>query len=341
MLAHLLLFACARPHGADTGTGAHGVDSAPDAVSACPDGMVLVPATPAYCIDAYEVQVDADGTAHARAGVVPTEGRSYDEAAAACRRTPAVDASGMTYGTKRLASTREWEDAADGVVGAGGTRWPYGDAYVEGACATLAADGSQPVQQTAASGSYPACVSVFGMFDAIGNLWEWVDPGMEVDVPAALEARAREGYALRADDDGRLHLDAGDPSRLELRIGGLGQDRAPNVAADGALFVRAEQVLSPPERFFPAGFLTVAGPTPSRADAYLPVELVTPAEAGGPWAVTLRAADDGSALTDKRGCAYYTCPPEAQDLHVPVHEHPHDFRGSIGFRCVADPYTAR
>ena len=344
MTTVFLLLACAAPRGIDiaagAGTDTHGADSVPEVAAACPDGMVLVPATPAYCIDAYEVQVDSDGTAQARAGIVPTEGFAYDEAVATCARSPAVNAAGEAYGSKRLARAREWEDAADGQVGAGGTRWPYGDAYVDGACATLAADGTQRLGETAPTGSFPACVSAYGVFDAIGNLWEWVDAGMHVDVAAALEARAREGYTLRADAEGRLHLDAGDPTRLELRIGGLGPDRAPNVAPDGALFMRADQVLAPPERFFAAGFLTVAGPTPSRADAYLPVELVTPGETGGPWGVNLRAADDGLALTDKRGCAYYTCPPEAQDVHAAMHDHPHDFRGSIGFRCVADPYTA-
>ncbi len=338
-----LLLACATSADSDTAAARHaqGADSALEAASACPEGMVRIPATPAYCIDAYEVQVDPDGTAHARPGVVPTESLSHDEAVATCARTPALDADGVAYASKRLARAQEWEDAADGVVGAGGTRWPYGDTYVDGACATLATDGTQVIPHTAATGSYAACVSEYGVFDAIGNLWEWVDADLRVDVTATLEARARDGYTLRADEQGVLHLDAGDPSRLELRIGGLGPDRAPNVAADGALFVRADQVLVPAERFFAAGFLTMAGPTPSRADAYLPIELVTPREVGGPWTVELRTADDGRALTDKRGCAYYTCPPEAQDVHVAVHDHPHDFRGSIGFRCVADPYTAR
>lgn len=64
---------------------------------------------------------------------------------------------------KRLCSAAEWERACEGTAG---LRYPYGDGYVEGACAV-----SQDAPPR--SGQAYACVSPSGAQDLVGGVWEW------------------------------------------------------------------------------------------------------------------------------------------------------------------------
>jgi hypothetical protein len=301
--------------------------------SACGVGMVPVPPdAPAYCIDAFEVAV-VDGALVSAAGQAPETAVSLDEATALCAATPVVGDDGAEHGTKRLPTADEWEDAADGTVGEGGFRFPYGDTADPSACVTLGAGGASQWEGVQPTGSMPACVSPFGVFDAIGNAWEWTDSGLRVDVTAALAARAADGEVLDLDGDGALRLLEGNPWELAVHIAGV---RDPTVGVDEAdrLFLETEQVDGGENPGFGGGYLSPFDGLDDAAD-FLPVQLV--AAAGG-YRVHLVAEDDGATVPDKRGCAWYAGDPEQCTTWAESLEHTHDFEGTIGFRCVADPY---
>lgn len=330
---------------ADSGAGEDsGVDSALDsgpgddtgAVFACPAGMAGVPTeAPSYCIDAYEVAVLDDGTLVSAAGMEPKVGYSYEEAVAACEASAAVDADGVAYATKRLATAREWEDAGDGVVGEGGTPFPWGETFDETLCVTLSATGQPQFEGTQPTGSMPACVSVFGLYDQVGNAWEWTDSGIRIDTDAALAVLLAEGVVLAEGEDDALLLVGGASDALVLDVAGL-QPAGFTVTAEGFLEVEASQIQPALDEFFARGYARA----PELHDTPLPIWLVStdPADPAARCAPATAREYDGRALPDKRGCAWYTGTGGACMLATASYSHLPDFDGTIGFRCVAPPY---
>ena len=168
----------------------------------CPEGMAVV-AT--FCVDRYEayvVELDAQGNEHPHspyetvegltvrakdaAGVVPQGYISRVEAAAACENAG-----------KRLCTADEFVYACSGGDPTDND-YPYGGHERRpGTCnegkgsAMVRLFCYHPTRWTftefndprlnewqgglAPTGSYPKCVSPFGLYDCVGNLHEWVD----------------------------------------------------------------------------------------------------------------------------------------------------------------------
>ncbi len=93
-----------------------------------------------------------------RSGEIPRTAVTWTEAQDLC------DAAG-----KRLCSAYEWEHACAGPAG---LSMPYGDRYVEGACA-ISADARPR------SGQAYACVSATGVQDLVGSAWEWTSSRLQ------------------------------------------------------------------------------------------------------------------------------------------------------------------
>ena len=80
-----------------------------------------------------------------------------------------------------LCTSEEWEDACDQQPGPGGQ--PYATttpaAFQHGDCNF--SQEAAPTSPLALTGSYPKCQTPQGVFDLLGNLWEWSDPGLQTE----------------------------------------------------------------------------------------------------------------------------------------------------------------
>ncbi len=318
--------------GADGGTADGGTDAGP----VCPDGMVPVPTKdPTYCIDAYEASIE-DGLPVSVAGVLPAEGNSFDDARALCESLTAVAADGTELGPMRMATLDEWIDAGDGVVGEGGSAYPYGDVWRDDACATPLADGTTVLKGEVLTGSYPECVSEFGTYDQVGNVWEWADPGVDVDAAGWLDAREASGQQFAFLHDGSIQLVAGTASGLTTQVAGLSSQTL-SVNADGLLVVSDDDVQADDPKFEFKGFLTPDGLGDIAGDDFLPVRVDVTTDLDGFHPIIYTPEEDGQAVTAKVGCAWYVGGETGCRLDAVYWFHTHDFSGSISFRCASPP----
>jgi hypothetical protein len=302
-------------------------DTPPKDLPPCPQEMVPVTrdGVIAFCIDRYEVHAEGKrgdanqvledavrptAIAQSTKGVVPTIDVSWGQAKAICENSG-----------KRLPTSSEWEDAADGTVGEGGLLYVYGDTFDPEACACLDAEAEPIFFYPQESGSLPGCESPFGTFDQSGNVFEWTDPQQTFDHSAWFELNpslTQTGDALLATDDVaqlRLDLPGVDPNSLRLSDGLLTVD-----AGDGWNWGDG-----------PPGGVLIAN------EALLAVEAIVVSEVPGPARIRVRTQDANAPLADKRGGSYYSGTDWSCRNHQQYLGHLHDFSGTIGFRCALDP----
>lgn len=119
-----------------------------DIIGVCPDDMLFIPQKDdqSFCIDRYEWPN--------KNGVVPQTNVSWIRAKLYC-----YDEG------KRLCKQKEWEQACRRTMSQ--RRYPYGYEYTDGKCPT---EGSAPFK----SGQFQQCHEGTGIYDMIGNVWEWV-----------------------------------------------------------------------------------------------------------------------------------------------------------------------
>ncbi len=164
----------------------------------CPGDMIAIDNR--FCMDKYEAaRIDADSAfmgyqralGASRQGVLPWEGLDYTTARTAC------ESKG-----KRLCEPSEWRLACSGP---NNSFYCYGDEYMAGTCNSIDSYCDSIYNgcfndcydcypyHVAPTGSFPACVSFWGVYDLCGNLWEWVDSGYvytETDsIPIAAQLR--------------------------------------------------------------------------------------------------------------------------------------------------------
>ena len=125
--------------------------TAPARVGTCPDGMVYIPDGD-FCIDRFEYPD--------RKGEIPKDYVNASEAVDLCRKVG-----------KRLPTESEFEAAC-----AGSLKLPfgYGEKYKKGVCNI---PGGVAHAKVLPAGSLESCANDYGVFDMIGNMWEWVESG--------------------------------------------------------------------------------------------------------------------------------------------------------------------
>jgi len=177
--------------GSDAGTDVITTDSG------CPASMIAVPANPKYCVDSTEVTfaeygkfvtakgsdtsgqiaVCAANTSYAPSiigsGSIPVRNVDWCDAMAYCtwagkRLCGKIGGGSVPQSDFENPAINQWLYACS----AGGTQpFPYGSTYQSGACNTDL-DAGAPV----AVGSKAKCEGGFpGIFDMIGNVWEFID----------------------------------------------------------------------------------------------------------------------------------------------------------------------
>ena len=314
--------------GDDSGETGETGETGPVTTWRCPDEMasVDVEGTLLYCVDRFEVVVN-DGVAESIEGEVPSTGYRFDDVRTICAQTPVV-VDGVEYGFKRLVGSDEWEDAADGTVGPGGHNYPYGDDFDEDKCATVNQQSEVVYESLFPAGSFPDCISDFGVLDASGNAHEWTDPGQVIDSDAFLA----QFPSLEIDDEGALVSLGSDLSAITTDIAGA---RNPiRVDSDGRVVTATGAEDWNWSTSNPRGYVHGWGDDDGER---MMVEVVPIDEPGGDAWLIARLDEDGEAVTDKRGGAYYTGSPQGYRLSDSYRGHPHDFSGTIGFRCSCDP----
>ena len=171
------------------------VDTATGESGACPTGMAYIPGPYPYCIDKYEAYL-AGGTV---TNCTCTNGSQAE--VDACNSTAvAGSASGQTplvtinwcaakkacqLAGKHLLTNSEWFNAANYK----GSKW---NITAEEATEAMGCNtGSAAANLTGASAG---CVTQEGVFDMIGNVWEWVDFVMTADPTNGVGSGYVTGY---------------------------------------------------------------------------------------------------------------------------------------------------
>lgn len=161
----------------------------------CPADMAKVPGRAGpFCMHRYEAvfrgtQGNIDqgagfpdgstrGTVLSAPGAVPTTAISWYQSMAACRE------AGL-----HLCTSAEWVDAC---IGPEGRAYPTPDgAYRSGLCGIRQGTGAGAPK---GGGSWPDCHTPDGIYDLLGNAWEWADPGLRDD--AGLPIADKHGAAF-------------------------------------------------------------------------------------------------------------------------------------------------
>ncbi|MGH8638413.1 MAG: formylglycine-generating enzyme family protein [Burkholderiales bacterium] len=110
----------------------------------------------------------------------------WEDAAAYC--VWLSEATGRSF---RLPAEAEWEKAARG--GLRSQRYPWGDRFDQSRANFLADPAERAQHGTTPCRTFPA--NQYGMFDAVGNVWEWVHDWYAPDAYATAERSNPQGPA--------------------------------------------------------------------------------------------------------------------------------------------------
>jgi len=300
-------------------------------VSACPDGFSGVPSVePRFCIMTYEAQV-SDGQVFSEAGSRPSVNISFYDAQAHCHSLSYSDSNGEK--TARLATHAEWQDAGDGQIGQGGTVYPWGDDSDYRPCVLPDPASGISWDDYQASGSMSDCVSEFGLYDQIGNVWEWVNEGYSINIDQWFLARSEEQITLEVSGD-QLLLQSGELSEFILHVVAF---QFNEFYTDDSGVLHASTVSPYLSNGPSVGYLMPKTASELMdANHLLPIRLDFEEDRLNAR-ILLEQQRDGEPIGVKVGGAFYSGADAT--LQKKFYGHVPDFNGSIGFRCSVDSLT--
>jgi hypothetical protein len=306
------------------------LDSANIVEPICPIGFVAVPdeSQPVFCIMAYEASIQ-DEVLESIANVLPAANVSFYSAQSLCETIK--EGADDDQRTARLASYEEWLDAGDGVIGEGGGLYPWGDEYAPHRCVLPVPEQGIIWDDYQQTGSMRDCVSRNGVFDQLGNVWEWVDEGKSINISDWLLNQAQLGQSFQI-QDGHLYLLSGSITNLYPQVVGFSFSHF-QVDELGRVWAIAN---SPYPLDKPGiGYILPTEPIsmPETAD-FLPMNFAF-SEDRHQALVVVDMERDGEPVATKVGGAYYSG--TDQSLRKKFYGHVPTFDGSIGFRCSIEP----
>ena len=294
----------------------------------CPKGLVPIPSkNPVFCIHPYESRITTDQKVESQANRLPSINVSLFDAQEACANTIIDDQS------LRLATYREWVDAGDGQLGQGGGLYPWGDSKADDKCIVNPPAQPKKWESVQPSGTLDTCISSFGVYDQIGNAWEWVDLQQNASKNAWVSYIRQQGFEVSASEQ-QIQLS----NRLlpKLRLQTICVDMQGLAVDEGVLTVRLNNPISPDCEQGGRGYLWVnferrnTQASIPKEDSLLPIRIVDSK-------VVWDEERDGEPVGAKVGGAFYSgAEMTLQDFwigHIPT------FDGSIGFRCTSDPLS--
>ena len=306
-------------------TGCHaGVSREPSKI--CPTGLIPIPQMqPEFCIHPFEGAIDQNGHATALIGQTPTVNVSLEEAMEACESTN-IDGQVL-----RLASLQEWQDAGDGQLGEGGSPYPWGAEKNDMRCVIDSPSNPSRWSTVQPSGSFKGCVSDSGVYDQIGNAWEWVDlkqTASRLDWTTLVE---QQGFRVSITNSA-IEMDARLLPRLRLQTICVEIKRM--TLDSGMLTVQLTQDISTDCESGGRGYLWFNNSDLRHQETQVPKQ-------GSLLPVRIQNKNivwdserDGESVGAKVGGSFYSgAQMTLQDFwigHIP------SFNGSIGFRCSSD-----
>ena len=258
-------------------------------------------------------------------GEIPDVNVSFEEAKIACESTT-IDGQEL-----RLASLQEWQDAGDGQLGEGGTSYPWGFEKDDSRCVIDSPVNPNQWSTVQPSGSFKGCVSASGVYDQIGNAWEWVDLEQTASRETWVSLLQEQGFMVSVSEQS-IEMDPRLLPRLRLQT--ICVDMKRMSLEDGVLTVQLNQDISVACESGGRGYLWFNNSDPRHEQVQLPRRgSLLPIQIDGKKVVWDQEREGESVGAKVGGSFYSGAQMTLQDFwigHIP------SFNGSIGFRCSSD-----
>ena len=290
----------------------------------CAEGLASVPKeNPEFCVQPFEAKIAEDGTAVSKQGQTPDVSVSLFKARIACEKT-LNDGKPM-----RVINYDQW------VKAGGQYKYPWGNQF-EDVCVLESRKAFGKWKHVQPSGSMEGCVSEHGVYDQLGNAWEWVDLGRTATRDEWVDYLARQGVDVEVNQSW-IEIPAQVSHKLKFQAFCVMMEGL-TIDEEGKLIANLREPISPSCTTRSKGYLWF-DPLASKSGEGEPDRAPEPGSvlSAELWAnrVVWDKVRDAEPLGAKVGGAYYsggdTILRSLWLGHLP------SFDGSIGFRCVSDP----
>ena len=282
----------------------------------CPEGLASVLQDHLeFCVQPFEASITEEGIALSVQGNTPDVNVSFVVAQETCQKTV------LGGHSLRVINHREWK-----LAGGGGT-YPWGEEHEE-RCVLDSPKMHGAWNHVQPSGSMESCVSEYGVYDQIGNAWEWVDLEQTASREQWLKYLEAKGHSVEVS---QTLIQVNEGLLAKLQYNAVCVDMKKIMLDQDLLAVELRKPISKDCLMAGQGYLWYqtndirnSGKIPEPG-SLLPVKL---------WGerIVWDQSRDGESVGAKVGGSFYSGGESTLNSfwvgHIP------SFDGSIGFRCV-------